>query len=133
MNIYRTIPDEQPARKKELLGRFEYSVLRAVEALGTDAYGARIGVHLTDELGRAVTAPQVYMTLERLAKLHFVSSEDTKPLPQQGGRKRRRFFIEAEGARAMARTKAAFSGSPSSQPEDDFYGNGSKQKVESPA
>jgi PadR family transcriptional regulator PadR len=118
--------------KNRLLGRFEYSVLRAIESLGDDAYGARIGVYLSDQLKKPVTAPQVYMTLERLAKQGFVRSEATNPLPQQGGRSRRRFMIEAEGARAMARTQAAFSGSPSSQQEDDYDATG-RETVGSPA
>ena len=110
-HLEHTVPD-LAARKKQL-GHFEYSVLQAVEALGKDAYGARIGVYLTEKLGRDVTAPQVYMTLERLAKQNLVSSEETDPLPQQGGRRRRRIIVGTEGAWAMARTQAAFSGQPS--------------------
>jgi PadR family transcriptional regulator PadR len=125
-------PSPKPRAKKQLLGRFEYSVLRAIESLGEDAYGARIGVYLSDQLKKPVTAPQVYMTLERLAKQGFVRSEATNPLPQQGGRSRRRFIIEAEGARAMERTQAAFSGSPSSQQEDDYDATG-RETVGSPA
>ena len=45
----------------------------AIEYLGTDAYGAQIGRYLSEKLRRDVTAPQVYMTLERLAKRGLLS------------------------------------------------------------
>src|SRR5580704_1851089 len=92
--------------KKNLLGRFEYSLLRAVEILGTDAYGAQIGRYLSEKLRRDVTAPQVYMTLERLAKRGIVRSEATDPVSARGGRSRRRFIIEADGVRALRHTTA---------------------------
>jgi PadR family transcriptional regulator, regulatory protein PadR len=91
-----------------LLGRFEYSLLRAIEILGPDAYGAEIGRHLSKSLKRDVTAPQVYMTLERLAKRGLVRSENTDPVPARGGRSRKRFIIEADGVRALRHTSAAF-------------------------
>src|ERR1700747_1763189 len=59
------------------LGHFENALLRAIEILGPDAYGAQIGRYLSDKLRRDVTAPQVYMTLERLAKRGLVRSENT--------------------------------------------------------
>jgi PadR family transcriptional regulator PadR len=98
-----------------LLGRFEYSLLRAVEILGTDAYGAQLGRYLSEKLRRDVTAPQVYMTLERLAKRGFVRSENTDPVSARGGRSRRRFIIEADGARALRHTAAVLNAIPASQ------------------
>jgi PadR family transcriptional regulator, regulatory protein PadR len=97
-----------------ILGRFEYSLLQAVEILGTDAYGAQIGRYLSDKLHRDVTAPQVYMTLERLAKRGLVRSETTEPVHARGGRSRRRFLIEADGARALRHTTAVLHAIPNS-------------------
>jgi PadR family transcriptional regulator, regulatory protein PadR len=91
-----------------VLGAFEYAVLRAIVVLGDQAYGAEIGRHLSRELGRDVTAPQVYMTLSRLTKRGFVSFVDTDPVPERGGRSRKRFNIEAGGVRALRKTSAVF-------------------------
>jgi PadR family transcriptional regulator PadR len=93
---------------KFVLGGFEYALLRAIEVLGDKAYGAEIGRHLSRELGRDVTAPQVYMTLSRLTKRGFVSFVDTDPVPERGGRSRKRFNIEAGGVRALRKTSAVF-------------------------
>jgi DNA-binding PadR family transcriptional regulator len=101
--------------QKILLGRFEYSLLRAIEILGADAYGAQLGRYLSEKLCRNVTAPQVYMTLERLAKRGFVGSENTDPVSARGGRSRRRFFIEADGVRALRHTTAVLNAIPASQ------------------
>jgi PadR family transcriptional regulator, regulatory protein PadR len=99
----------------DLLGRFEYSLLRAIEILGTDAYGAQLGRYLSEKLSRDVTAPQVYMTLERLAKRGLVRSENTDPVPARGGRSRKRFMIEAGGVRALRHTAAALNAIPASE------------------
>jgi DNA-binding PadR family transcriptional regulator len=100
--------------KAHLLGRFEYSLLRAIEILGTEAYGAQIGRFLSEKLGRDVTAPQVYITLERMAKRRLVRSENTDPVSARGGRSRKRFIIEADGARALRETAAVLNAIPTS-------------------
>jgi DNA-binding PadR family transcriptional regulator len=97
-----------------LLGRFEYSLLRAIEILGMEAYGAQIGRYLSEKLRRDVTAPQVYITLERLAKRGLVRSESTDPVSARGGRSRKRFIIEGDGARALRETTAVFNAIPAS-------------------
>src|SRR5260370_39443699 len=84
-----------------LLGRFEYSLMRAIEILGTNAYGAQIGRYLSEKLHRDVTPPQVYITLERLAKRGLVRSENTDPVPARGGRGTQRVIIEAERVRGL--------------------------------
>jgi DNA-binding PadR family transcriptional regulator len=99
--------------------------LRAIEILGTDAYGAQIGRYLSDKLNRDVTAPQVYMTLERLAKRGFVRSENTDPVSARGGRSRKRFIIQSDGARALRDTTAVLNAIPTSNDEVP-YGEGEK-------
>jgi PadR family transcriptional regulator, regulatory protein PadR len=104
-------------REKRVLGIFEYALLESVKTLGPDAYGAEIGRFLSDKLGRDVTAPQVYITLERLKKQGFVSFENTAPVSAKGGRSRKRFVIEADGERALRETTAAFASSSSERAE----------------
>jgi PadR family transcriptional regulator PadR len=117
----KAAPPDRDKGNQSTLGRFEYSLLRAVENLGTDAYGARIGKYLSEKLNRDVTAPQVYMTLERLAKRGLVRSENTDPVPERGGRSRRRFIIEATGVRALRHTTAILNAIPAS--EEEGYGS----------
>jgi PadR family transcriptional regulator PadR len=112
-----TAPPDRQAVAAPTLGRFEYSLLRAVEILGMDAYGAELGRYLSEKLHRDVTAPQVYMTLERLAKRGFVRSENTDPVHARGGRSRRRFMIEAGGARALKYTTAVLNAISNSNEE----------------
>jgi PadR family transcriptional regulator, regulatory protein PadR len=117
-------PPDRPANtsaKHNLLGHFEFSLMRAIELLGADAYGAKIGRFLSEKLGRDVTAPQVYMTLERLAKRGLVSSETTDPVSARGGRARRRFIIEADGMRALRCTMAALTAVPTSQDSERLH------------
>jgi PadR family transcriptional regulator PadR len=105
------------AQTKRVLGTFEYGLLLSIKALGINAYGAEIGRFLSRKLEREVTAPQVYMTLERLKKQGFVKFENTDPLPAKGGRSRKRFMIEADGERALRETSAAFAISSSRKNE----------------
>jgi PadR family transcriptional regulator PadR len=102
-----TAPPDRQVEAPILLGRFENSLLRAIKILGMDAYGAELGRFLSNELHREVTAPQVYMTLERLAKRGLVRFENTDPVHARGGRSRKRFIIEATGARALNYTAAS--------------------------
>jgi PadR family transcriptional regulator, regulatory protein PadR len=126
-------PSGAPSGKPVLLGRFEYALLGAVQILGADAYGAQIGRYLSEKLGRDVTAPQVYMTLERLAKRGFVRSENTNSVPARGGRSRKRFMLEADGLRALRDTSAAFNAVPTSDREGRNEINGPLDELECPA
>jgi PadR family transcriptional regulator PadR len=122
-------PDCAAIKNRAPLGPFEFSLLGAIEILGTDAYGAQLGRYLSEKLHRDVTAPQVYMTLERLAKRGLVRSENTDPVSARGGRSRKRFIIEASGARALKLTAAAFNAIPTSQGDR----NDATTEVECPA
>lgn len=121
MNVLINSARDEIRSSRDLLGSFEYRVVRSIEKLKQEAYGAEIGRYLSRELGRDVTAPQVYMTLSRLVKRGFVSFEDTNPVPERGGRSRKRFKLEAGGVRALQRTTAVFA---ASSREVENYDNG---------
>jgi PadR family transcriptional regulator PadR len=95
-------------RAAVVLQHFEFAVINAVSTLGTDAYPAEITRFLSKSLERHVSLAQVFIALERLEDKAFVSSEDSKPDPVRGGRRRRIFQVEASGLQAIRRTAATF-------------------------
>ena len=85
------------------LGELEQLVLFALVELGEDAYGAAIARSIERRTGRQVSAGAVYTALDRLGKRGFVSSEMGEPTPERGGRRRRYYRLEAEGAAQLDR------------------------------
>ncbi len=87
------------------LGEFEQIVLLAVLRLGDDAYGVPIRREIEKRGGRKVTVGALYSTLDRLEAKGYVSSWFADPTSERGGRSRRYFRVEPEGAEALARAK----------------------------
>jgi DNA-binding PadR family transcriptional regulator len=87
--------------KGDYLGAFEELVLRAVGAMADDAYGANIQRVLEREARRTVSLGAVHTVLERLEGKALVSSEDSAPTGERGGRRRRVFRITADGRRTI--------------------------------
>jgi len=85
------------------LGEFEQLVLFALVELGEEGYGASIGREIERRTGRQVSAGAVYTALDRLAKRGLVSSRMGEPTPERGGRRRRYYRLEAEGAAELER------------------------------
>ncbi len=86
------------------LGEFEQLVLFALLDLGEDAYGAAIGRSIEERTGREVSAGAVYTALDRLSTRGLVSSEVGDPTPERGGRRRKYYRIEPEGALELSRS-----------------------------
>ena len=86
------------------LGEFEQLILFALVELGDEAYGAAIGRAIEARTGREVAAGAVYTALERLTARGFVTSEVGEPTPQRGGRRRRYYRIEPQGALELSRS-----------------------------
>ena len=87
--------------KGEHLGEFEQVVLLAVARLGDAGYGVTIRREIERRTGREATVGAVYATLSRLEEKGLVSSMEGEPEPRRGGRARRHFRIEPEGAVAL--------------------------------
>jgi len=83
---------------KRSLGEFEQLVLFALVELEDDAYGASIGREIEGRTGRQVAAGAIYTALERLAARGLVSGEVGGPTPERGGRRRKYYRLEPEGA-----------------------------------
>ena len=86
------------------LGEFELMVLFAVLRLEDEAYGARVMKEIEEATGRSVVSGAVYTGLDRLEARGLVSSEVGDPTPERGGRRRRYYRLEREGAEALGRS-----------------------------
>ncbi len=86
------------------LGEFEQLLLFAVLRLGEQAYGVRIRQEIAAQTGKDVAAGAVYTGLDRLQARGFVSSREAESAPSRGGRRRKYYRLEADGARALHAT-----------------------------
>lgn len=93
---------------KKSLGEFEQLILFALLELEDEAYGASIGREIERRTGRQVAAGAVYTALERLASRGLVSGEVGGPTPERGGRRRKYYRLEPEGAVLLRRSVDVF-------------------------
>jgi len=91
--------------KGEYLGEFEQLVLLALATLGADAPGRDVYEEITRTTGRDVAVTAVYVTLSRLHKKGYVSAAMGEATPERGGRAKKLFRLEPEGAEALKRAR----------------------------
>jgi PadR family transcriptional regulator PadR len=84
------------------LGALEEQVLLAVLRTRGDSYGMQVRREIERVTGRELAIGAVYSTLDRLEAKHLLTS--TRVLAD--GPSRRRFEVSAQGARALAETRA---------------------------
>jgi PadR family transcriptional regulator PadR len=83
------------------LGPFEQWVLFAILALGGEAYGAAIHREIQERTGRSILIGAIYTVLDRLESRGLVASWMGEPTAERGGRRRKYYRLEAEGARRL--------------------------------
>ena len=86
------------------LGEFEQLILFALVELGDDAYGASIGRAIEHRTGRQVSAGAIYTALDRLSARGLVRGVVGEPTPERGGRRRKHYHLEPEGALLLSRS-----------------------------
>jgi PadR family transcriptional regulator PadR len=91
--------------KGDYLGEFEQIVLYALLRLRNNAYGMTIRREILKRTGRQVSIGAVYATLERLEEKGYVSSRQGDPTAERGGRAKRFFRIDADGAAALRQSQ----------------------------
>ena len=94
--------------KNQYLGEFEFVVMATLVRLGEEGYGMRIRRDIEERTGRAVSIGQVYATLRRLQSKGYVAAVMGEPSPERGGRAKRFFRMEPEGAAALERSREMF-------------------------
>jgi len=82
-------------------GGLEQLVLIAILRLGDKAYGVTIQTQIEERTCRPVATAAIYITLDRLAKKGYISSELGEPTPERGGRAKKYFKITALGEKAL--------------------------------
>lgn len=91
------------------LGEFEQAILFALLELDEEAgYGVRIRETIEERSGRSVSSGAVYTALDRLEDRGFLRSRLGAPTSTRGGRRKRLYRLEAEGAEALARSVRRF-------------------------
>jgi len=94
--------------KGDYLGEFEQLVLLALATVGEEAPGREVYEEITRTTGRDVAVTAVYVTLNRLHKKGYVSAEMGDATPERGGRAKKLFRLEAEGAEALKQARQQF-------------------------
>lgn len=89
------------------LGEFEQLLLFALLQLEGDAYGGRVRAVIEARTGRTVSPGAVYTALDRLEARGLVSSTLGEPTPQRGGKRKRFYRLEPQGAELLRRSHDA--------------------------
>lgn len=88
-----------------LRGQLEAMVLKLVQTLGDEAYGASVRRSINETCRKQYSIGAIYTTLARLEKKGLLTSRMTEPLPERGGRSRRNYEITGLGASALHQTE----------------------------
>ena len=91
--------------KGQYLGEFELLVMATLARLGDEAYGMKIRRDIEGRTGRPVSIGNVYAALRRLEAKGYVSTRKGEPTPSRGGRAKRFFRLQPDGARALQRSR----------------------------
>jgi PadR family transcriptional regulator, regulatory protein PadR len=83
------------------LGEFEQITLLALLRLEPDAYGVAIRREIEARADRTVLLGAVYTTLDRMERKGLVTSWIGDPTPERGGRRKKFYRLEPEGAAAL--------------------------------
>ena len=83
------------------IGEFEELVLLVVGMLHDNAYGVEVRNAIMQETGRKVNISAVHEVLKRLEKKTLLRSEVGGATDERGGRRKKFFYLTAEGKQAL--------------------------------
>lgn len=86
---------------EKYLSRPEEFVLLAVWKLQKNAYGVSIRKFVQEITGKYWSIGAIYVPLERLERKGFLTSFNSEPSTERGGRRKRVFQITEEGLRQL--------------------------------
>lgn len=89
----------------KLLSRTEELILLSVWKLQEKAYGLEIRQHLSELTGQDLSVGAVYVPLKRLKKRGYLTSWDSEPTDERGGRSKRFFKLTEQGVFALQQVK----------------------------
>jgi DNA-binding PadR family transcriptional regulator len=85
-----------------LLSRNEELLLITVWKLGDGAYSISVQDRMSELLGRRVSIGAVYVPLERMVRRGFLSTRESEPTEQRGGRRKRFYRLTTRGVAALS-------------------------------
>jgi DNA-binding PadR family transcriptional regulator len=83
------------------LGSLEQLVLLAVLRLGLDSYAVSVRNEIRRRTSRSISRGAVYVTLDRLERKGYLSSELGEPTNERGGKAKRIFTLDPAGRAAL--------------------------------
>ncbi len=89
----------------KILSRKDELVLLAVWRLQDNAYGVPILKHIVKNIDTGWSLGTIYDTLDRLLDWGYVTSYQSDPTPERGGKSKRYFMITEEGIEALKQLK----------------------------
>ncbi|MBV6645108.1 MAG: helix-turn-helix transcriptional regulator [Cyclobacteriaceae bacterium] len=106
------------------IGEFEELALLVVGTLNNNAYGVSVRNFLMEETGRKVNISAVHEVLKRLEKKAYIRSEIGGSTEERGGRRKKLFFLTAEGKQVLDRSRELRNGLYNRIPELKFNFSG---------
>ena len=86
----------------EHLGEFEQVLLFGLVRLGEDAHGASLQREIERRTGRSVSPGAIRTAMSRLESRGLVTSRLGEPTARRGGRRKRLYRLQPQGARALS-------------------------------
>jgi PadR family transcriptional regulator PadR len=83
------------------LTRREELILLAILKLQGNAYIVTLRKHIKEITGKSINYGSLCNTLSTLIRKGYVKSEESDPLPRQGGRRKVLYSLTAEGNKAL--------------------------------
>jgi PadR family transcriptional regulator PadR len=80
---------------------FEHMVLLAVHRLQQSAYGAEVWREVAKRLGHEPALAQVYIALRRLEDKGWLTSTESPPTSQRGGRRKKIYHLSPTGIKVL--------------------------------
>lgn len=90
----------------KLLSRKEEMLLLIIWRLSSNAYGVPIREQATETTGRYWSIGAVYDVLDRLTRKGLVSTHESAPLAERGGKARRFYAVTPLGHQALEEVKS---------------------------
>ncbi len=87
------------------MGDLERAFLVAVVRLNGQGYAVSLADAASRLLNKSVSLGAIYGTADRLEKKGLISSRLGDPTPERGGKPKRLYRIEAEGAHALSEVR----------------------------
>lgn len=89
------------------LGEFEHLLLLAIVRQGNGISGAEVSGELASKTGRHPARGTMYVTLDRLERKGYLSSEMGDPTAERGGKAKRLYSLTPTGLEALKRSGQA--------------------------